>query len=215
LSPWPGFACLSWPPEPKLYLKTWGITSHSPRLGLSLLCHHGGPSTRPTPLGLGANPCRRACHTCFSKIRALKGRAKCWPHFIKSLQPNAFLHIKHVWDYFFIFFTIHVWYHGYFLKIKLGGILKNKYLSKLKENFLFKMCLYNPNGFRTETMYVYYIIMKIYVLDCKNIFSTFYCLCITICLPILLSWTKHKHQPFSKQKPFKTKTLILANFSFI
>jgi len=49
------------------------------------------------------------------------------------------------------------------------------------------MDLYNTNGFRTETMYVYYIAMKIYVLDCRNIFSTFYCLCITICLPIFLS----------------------------
>jgi hypothetical protein len=60
----------------------------------------------------------------------------------------------------------------------------------------------------TETMYVYYIAMKIYVFDGRNIFSSFYCLCITICLPILLSWIKHKHQPLSKQKPFKIKTSI-------
>jgi hypothetical protein len=33
------------------------------------------------------------------------------------------------------------------------------------------------NGFRTETMYVYYIAMEIYVFDCMNIFSPFYCLC--------------------------------------
>jgi hypothetical protein len=68
--------------------------------------------------------------------------------------------------------------------------------------------MHNTNGFRTETMYVYYIAMKIYVLDWRNIFSSFFCLCITICFLILLSWTKHKHQPLSKQKPFKIKTSI-------
>jgi hypothetical protein len=36
----------------------------------------------------------------------------------------------------------------------------------------------NISGFRIEIMYVYYIAMKIYVLVCINIFSSFYCLCI-------------------------------------
>ncbi len=35
------------------------------------------------------------------------------------------------------------------------------------------------NRFRTETMYVYYIAMKIYVFNCMNIFPPFYCLCKT------------------------------------
>jgi hypothetical protein len=34
------------------------------------------------------------------------------------------------------------------------------------------------NGFRIETMYVYYIVMEIYVLVCTNIPSPFYFLCI-------------------------------------
>jgi hypothetical protein len=33
--------------------------------------------------------------------------------------------------------------------------------------------------FKIKTMYVCYIIMKMYVFVCINIFSPFYCLCIT------------------------------------
>jgi len=38
----------------------------------------------------------------------------------------------------------------------------------------------STNKYRTETMYVYYIYMEIYVLVYINIFSPFYFLCITI-----------------------------------
>jgi hypothetical protein len=48
-------------------------------------------------------------------------------------------------------------------------------------------------------MYVYYITMEIYVLGYKNIFSSFYCLCIISMHTIFLLWTTHKqHQNLSK-----------------
>jgi hypothetical protein len=60
------------------------------------------------------------------------------------------------------------------------------------------------NGFRVKTMYVYYIVMKIYVFGCMNIFSFFYCLYITIIPhhspPMTFTWTI--------SKPFKTKIFI-------
>lgn len=120
-----------------------------------MLPHHGGPGTRPSPLGLGANPSGRACHTCFAMIRALRSRAKCWPHSLKSSQPKAFLHVKHVWDYFLIFSTIR--YHGLFKK-KLRGILKTRYLPKAEEIFLFRMCSLIP--YYLSSFKVHYIISR-------------------------------------------------------
>ncbi len=124
------FVLTSWAHGPKLYLKTWWVTSYSPRLGLSLLCHHGGPGARPTPLGLGANPCRRACHTCFSKIRALRGRAKCWPHSIKSfLARQTFVRL------FSYFFHNTCWVSWIFFKNKIGRHFEKQILTKSRGKF--------------------------------------------------------------------------------
>jgi hypothetical protein len=42
------------------------------------------------------------------------------------------------------------------------------------------MGMWNTNEYRTETMYFYYIVMKIYVIVCTNIYSLIYFQCITI-----------------------------------
>jgi hypothetical protein len=64
------------------------------------------------------------------------------------------------------------------------------------------------NGFKIETMYVYYIAMEIYVLGCMNIFSPFYSPCKTSMphhFPIMtFTWTI--------PKPFKTKSPFLSQF---
>jgi hypothetical protein len=64
------------------------------------------------------------------------------------------------------------------------------------------------NMFRIETIYVYYIVMEIYVLDCMNIFSPFYSPC-TTSMPhhfptMIFTWTT--------PKPFKTKSPLLSQF---
>jgi hypothetical protein len=50
-------------------------------------------------------------------------------------------------------------------------------------------------------MYGYYIVMKIYVLGCTNIFSPFYCLCITS----MSHYSSTINFTLTTQKPFKTK----------
>jgi len=65
------------------------------------------------------------------------------------------------------------------------------------------MCVYNTSGFRTETMYDYYIAMKSMFLVAK-LFS--HPSLIYTRLTILLSWTKHKqHQNHSKSKAFQNQ----------
>jgi hypothetical protein len=65
------------------------------------------------------------------------------------------------------------------------------------------MELYNTNGFRTETMYDYYIAMKSMFLVVKLFFHPFIGYAnFTIFLP----WTKHKqHQNHSKPKAFQNQ----------
>jgi hypothetical protein len=66
------------------------------------------------------------------------------------------------------------------------------------------------NDFKIETMYVYYIVMKIYVFNCINICLFFHCLCIT-------SMSHHSHiMNYIKitSKFFKIKILILFTILF-
>jgi len=59
---------------------------------------------------------------------------------------------------FSYFSTIPVWYHVYLKKIKLGGILKNRYLPKAEENFLFRMCPLIP--YYLSSFNAHYIISR-------------------------------------------------------
>jgi hypothetical protein len=78
--------------------------------------------------------------------------------------------------------------------------------SQLKQS---QVAMYNTNGFGTETMYDYYIVIKSLFLVVKLfshpsiVFASF-----TIFLP----WTKHKqHQNHSKPKAFKKKQNFNSN----
>jgi len=51
-------------------------------------------------------------------------------------------------------------------------------------------------------MYVYYIAMEIYVFNYKNIFSSFYCLCI---INIVTPYSYHELN--TNTKPFQNKNL--------
>ncbi len=74
--------------------------------------------------------------------------------------------------------------------------------------------LYHTSGFRTKTMYDYYIVMvsMFLVVKLSSHPTIGY-----VSLIILLPWTTHKHhQNYSKTKSFsKIKTLILTNLLFI
>jgi len=74
--------------------------------------------------------------------------------------------------------------------------------------------MYHTSGFRTETMYDYYIVMEFMFLVVKlSSHPTIGYASLTILLP----WTTHKqHQNYSKTKNFsKIKISILINFVFI
>jgi len=58
-------------------------------------------------------------------------------------------------------------------------------------------------------MYVYYIVMKIYVFICTNIFSHFYCLCITSVPDHFVSWISHTK---IMSNFFKTKISMFSQF---
>jgi hypothetical protein len=61
------------------------------------------------------------------------------------------------------------------------------------------MYLYIINGFKIETMYVYYIVMEIYIFGYINKIYIVYVY--LVCYTILLPWTTHKqHKNFSKLK---------------
>jgi hypothetical protein len=65
--------------------------------------------------------------------------------------------------------------------------------------------MYNTNGFRTETMYDYYIIMKSMFLVVKLSSHSFI---VYVSITILLLWTTHKqHQNYSKPKASKNPKL--------
>ncbi len=62
------------------------------------------------------------------------------------------------------------------------------------------LCMYNTNGFRTKTMYDYYIVMKsmFFVVKLSSHLSIGYA-----SFTILLPWSTHKlHQNYSKPKAF-------------
>jgi len=65
--------------------------------------------------------------------------------------------------------------------------------------------LYNTNGFKTETMYDYYIVMKSMFLVVK---LSSHSSIVYVSITILLLWTTHKQrQNYSKPKAFKNPKL--------
>ncbi len=79
------------------------------------------------------------------------------------------------------------------------------YASSNSLRFQYLMVLYNTNGFRTETMYDYYIVMKSMFLVVK---LSSHSSIVYVNITILLPWTTHKqHQNYSKPKAFKNPKL--------
>jgi len=78
----------------------------------------------------------------------------------------------------------------------------------------FIVWLYNTNGFRTETMYDYYITMKSMFFCCKIILPTFYWLCKPHHSPTM-NYTQTTPKLFKTKSLSKVKTSILTNFVFI
>jgi hypothetical protein len=68
--------------------------------------------------------------------------------------------------------------------------------------------MYNTNGFKTETMYDYYIAMKFMFLVVK---LSFHSSISYASLTILIPWTTHKqHQNYSKPKAFQNSKLSFS-----
>jgi hypothetical protein len=88
--------------------------------------------------------------------------------------------------------------------LTIADICKGK--TPLSIGSINRMGLSIINGLKTETMYVYYITMKIYVLNYMNIFSHFYCL-YTISMPHHFPTMNF---PWTTPKNFKTKFALLS-----
>jgi len=72
-------------------------------------------------------------------------------------------------------------------------------------NVSIAMGVYNTNGFKTETMYDYYIVMKSMFLVVK---LSSHSSIVFVSITILLLWTIHnQHQNYSKPKAYKNPKL--------